>query len=90
MAFQPCDVACTYGDPLLPPLVLNESVSPSSDALCIGPTLYRQLPLQHLICAIHAIGIHLVVLAQYLEYDHYIGHLNPIKNIFKFIFIFEK
>jgi len=28
-------------------------------------------------------GTHLVVQAQYMEYDHYISHLNPIKNVFK-------
>jgi len=36
------------------------------------------------------VGTHLVALVQYIEHDHHISHLNPIKNIFQNSFLYLK
>ena len=90
MACQPRDTASLQEDPLPPPSGLGESASPGAAELCVEPALCLQPPLRPLGHDVYAVGTHLVVLAQYLEHDHHISHLNPIKNIFQSSFLYLK
>ena len=45
----------------------------------VPKNVYNIRPLGRDVCAV---GTHIIVRAQYMEHDHHISHLNPIKNIF--------
>ena len=83
VACQPHDAAYPREGPLWQLSVLDSSVSSSVAGHCGASVLSQQPPLRLLGRTIHAVGTHLVVMAQCLEHDHHISHLNLIKNIFQ-------
>ena len=68
--------------------MLGELVSPSAVEQCVEVALCMQPPLRPLGRDVHAVGTHLVALAQYLEHDNHVNHLNPIKNIFQNLLLY--
>ena len=89
---QPRDAAYPLGGPLWQPSVLGSSVQSSAVGRYVKSSPSQQPPLRLLGRVACAAEVHLAALAQYLDHDHHISHLNLIKNIYfsNCIIIFEK
>ena len=92
VASQPRDAAYPLGGPLWQPSVLGSSVESSAAGRYARSSPSQQPPLRPLGRVAYAAEVHLAALAQYLDHDHHISHLNLIKKIYfsNWIIIFEK
>ena len=92
VASQPRDAAYPLEGPLWQPSVLGSSVESSAAGRYARSSPSQQPPLRPLGRVAYAAKVHLAALAQYLDHDHHISHLNLIKNMYfsNCIIIFEK